>query len=97
MVVTNYQAVASVTDVLSWVDLSKSSFYYKPSEGKRGAKPSMVTLKQDGTIVDNIVVIEEIKDVLSQEFCCYGYHNVTDELRDMHYDNRSNKIGRAHV
>lgn len=45
----------------------------------------MVTLKQDGTIVDNIVVIEEIKGVLSHEFCCYGYHNVTDELRDLDY------------
>ena len=30
-----------------------------------------------------MLVIEEIKDILSQEFCCYGYYNVTDELREM--------------
>jgi transposase InsO family protein len=94
MIVSNYQAVASVTDILFWVALSKSSFYYKPSDRKRGAKPSMVTIKQDGTIVDNIVVIEEIKDVLSQEFCCYGYHNVTDELRGKHYIINDKKVYR---
>jgi len=94
MIVSNYQAVASVTDVLSWVGLPKSSFYYKNSDRKRGVKPSMVTLKQDGTIVDNIVVIEEIKEVLSQEFCCYGYHNVTDELRDLDYIINAKKVYR---
>ena len=94
MIVSNYQAVASVTDILFWVALSKSSFYYKPSDRKRGAKPSMVTIKQDGTIVDNIVVIEEIKDILSQEFCCYGYHNVTDELRGKHYIINDKKVYR---
>lgn len=94
MIVSNYQAVASVTDVLSWAGLPKSSFYYKNSDRKRGVKPSMVTLKQDGTIVDNMVVIEEIKEVLSQEFCCYGYHNVTDELRDLDYIINAKKVYR---
>ena len=92
MIVSNYQASATTTDLISWVDLPKSSFYYKPSDGKRGAKPSVFTIKQDGSSVENIVVIEEIKEILSQEFCCYGYHNVTAELRDKDYVINDKKV-----
>lgn len=94
MIVSNYQASATTTDLISWVDLPKSSFYYKPSDGKRGAKPSVFTIKQDGRSVENIVVIEEIKEILSQEFCCYGYHNVTAELRDKDYVINDKKVYR---
>ena len=94
MIVSNYQASATTTDLISWVDLPKSSFYYKPSDGKRGAKPSVFTIKQDGSSVENIVVIEEIKEILSQEFCCYGYHNVTAELRDKDYVINDKKVYR---
>jgi len=31
--------------------------------------------------------LEDIRQTLSQEFCCYGYHNVTAELRGMDYIN----------
>lgn len=54
----------------------------------------MYTPKQDGTIIDNMVDIEEIKEILSQEFCCYGYHNVTDELRDKGYIINDKKVYR---
>lgn len=94
MIVSNYQASAPTTDLLSLVDLPKSSFYYKPSDGKRGAKPIVFTIKQDGSSVENIVVIEEIKEILSQEFCCYGYHNVTAELRDKDYVINDKKVYR---
>lgn len=85
MIASNYQSFAPVSHLLSWVDIPKSSFYYKATEGKRGAKPSISTTKQDGSVVNNLVVIEDIKEILSQEFCCYGYHNVTDELRALDY------------
>jgi len=78
MIVSNYKEFAPVNHLLTWVDIPKSSFYYKATEGKRGAKPSISTTKQDGSVVNNLVVIEDIKEILSQEFCCYGYHNVTD-------------------
>ncbi len=81
MIVCNYRHLAPVTHLLSWVDIPKSSFYYKATNGKRGAKPSIFTTKQDGSVVNNLVVIEDIKEILSQEFCCYGYHSVSDELR----------------
>ena len=90
----SHESITTLENLLSWVDLSKSSFYYKSSDGKRGAKPSVCTFRQDGTRVDDTLVIEEIKGILSQEFCCYGYHNVTDELRDMGYIINHKKVYR---
>ncbi len=94
MIASNYQSFAPVSHLLSWVDIPKSSFYYKATEGKRGAKPSISTTKQDGSVVNNLVVIEDIKEILSQEFCCYGYHNVTDELRALDYIINDKKVYR---
>ena len=94
MIVHSHESITTLENLLSWVDLSKSSFYYKSSDGKRGAKPSVCTFRQDGTLVDDTLVIEEIKGILSQEFCCYGYHNVTDELREMGYIINHKKVYR---
>ena len=94
MIVQSHESITTLENLLSWVDLSKSSFYYKSSDGKRGAKPSVCTFRQDGTRVDDTLVIEEIKGILSQEFCCYGYHNVTDELREMGYIINHKKVYR---
>jgi putative transposase len=45
-------------------------------------------------MVENQVVIEKIKDVLSQEFCCYGYENITSELRKEAYHINKKKVYR---
>ena len=89
-----HESLTTLENLLSWVDLSKSSFYYKSSDGKRGTKPSVCTYRQYGTLVDDTLVIEKIKCILSQEFCCYGYHNVTDELREMGYIINHKKVYR---
>jgi len=94
MIVQSHESITTLENLLSWVDLSKSSFYYKSSDGKRGAKPSVCTFRQDGTLVDDTKVIDQIKGILSQEFCCYGYHNVTDELREMGYIINHKKVYR---
>ena len=94
MIVHSHESITTLENLLSWVDLSKSSFYYKSSDGKRGAKPSVCTFRQDGTLVDDTKVIDQIKGILSQEFCCYGYHNVTDELREMGYIINHKKVYR---
>jgi transposase InsO family protein len=86
--------MAPASTLLSWVNLSGSVYYYKNKEGKRGVKPSTHTFKQDGSMVENQVVIEEIKDILSQEFCCYGYENVTGELRKLDYYINEKKVYR---
>ena len=68
--------------LLRWADLAGSTYYYKPSVGKRGRKPSTHTLTLEGEVKENQVVVRHIERVLSQEFCCYGYQLMTTELTE---------------
>ncbi len=63
-----------------WADYPRSSWYYKPSNGKRGIQPSTHTRKRDGTLVKNLEVVEDIKKVLSEGLDFYGYEKTTWEL-----------------
>lgn len=68
---------------MGWSGVTASSYYYKPSVGRKGAKPSTHTANTDGEIFENTVVVKSVEDVLrSEEFCCYGYRVMTDELHD---------------
>ena len=49
----------------------------------KGIKPSTHSVNQDGELFENTVVVKDIEKTLSQEFCCYGYRNMTGELKDM--------------
>ncbi len=71
-----------------------STFYYRSTEGKRGAKPSTHTLRTDSSRVSNAPVVEEIKKILSQEFICYGYEKTTWELHDRGYIINKKKVYR---
>lgn len=88
----NYKA--PVKELCKWVALAPSSYYYKPSDGKPGAKPSTFTLKKEGSVVSNEQVVEDVKTALNREFCCYGYHNITSDLRDMSYIINHKKVYR---
>lgn len=92
--VHQYARLASTTDLLGWVHLAPSSYYYHPKAGRRGRKPSTHTWKKDGTCVSNEQVVADIKQGLTREFCCYGYHNMTSDLRDMHYIINPKKVYR---
>ena len=59
-----------------------SSFYYKRSLSRKGIKPSTHSVNCDGELVENAVVIKDIEQTLSQEFCCYGYKHITGELKE---------------
>jgi len=76
-----YQQKASLNQLCNWMSLSRSSYYYKHSDEKRGLKPSDVTLKADGTVIPNTEIVEIIKTILSEEFVCYGYIKVTKQLK----------------
>lgn len=94
MIVSQFKHLIPSSTLLSWIDMPGSVYYYKNRNGKRGAKPSTHTFKLDGSMVENQVVIEGIKDILSQEFCCYGYENVTEELRKQEYYINEKKVYR---
>jgi len=92
--VNMYSDRMAVSTLCQWVGLSPSVYYYKPGMGKRGAKPSTHTRRLDGNTVPNEDVLADIRAALNREFCCYGYHNITDDLRDLNYVINHKKVYR---
>lgn len=72
----------ATTKLLRWALLPGSTYYYKPSCGKRGRKPSTHTVTVEGEVKENQVVVHIIESTLSHEFCCYGYQQMTTELTE---------------
>jgi putative transposase len=81
-------------ELAEWVNLPRISYYYKPSYNRKGIPPSTTTTKLNGTQVSNNVVVDEIKEIISGEFVCYGYQNVTSELKDLDYIINHKKVYR---
>jgi putative transposase len=71
----------SVRSLLKWAGLAASSFYYKRSDRPKGIRPTTHSVNVHGELVENKMVVQQIEKVLLQEFCCYGYKNMTAELR----------------
>ena len=83
--IQQYQNTIDVRELCRWINLSPSVFYYKQLTGSVGVKPSTHTLKQDTSMVENTLVVKDIRNLLSQEFVCYGYEKVTAQLRTQSY------------
>jgi len=81
-------------DLLTWSGVPRSSFYYKRGDGLRGRRPSEMTITQDGELVENTVVLKDVESILQQEFCCFGYKNVWDELKEKGYIINHKKVYR---
>ena len=93
-VILMYRDVVPVRWLCYRTGTPHSTFYYRSTEGKRGAKPSTHTLRTDSSRVSNALVVEEIKKILSQEFICYGYEKTTWELHDRGYIINKKKVYR---
>ena len=59
----------------------QSSYYRKPSSGKKGNKPSEFTFHKSKGYVSQDTVIKSVKDLLSHEFIDCGYRFTTRGLR----------------
>jgi transposase InsO family protein len=81
-------------ELVKWVNFPRSSYYYKPTNNRKGIPASTTTTKRDGTIVSNHEVVEEIKKVVSGEFVCYGYQNVTVSLKNQDFIINHKKVYR---
>ena len=92
--VKQFEDKASISKLCKWASLPQSVFYYRPQDGKRGVKPSTHTVMKDGRVIPNEKVVEDIKGALDREFCCYGYHNITDDLHDLGYIINHKKVYR---
>ena len=80
--------------LLKWVGLAESSYYYKPSKGKKGSKPKLYTYHSRNGMVNEELVINDIKNVLSHEFIDCGYHLMTAYLRKIGYTINPKKVYR---
>lgn len=89
-----YKDMIPVRWLCSWTGMSSSSWYYSPREGRRGAQASQYTYLQDGSKVGNGKVVDHIKDILSDEFICYGYEKVSWELHDRGFVINKKKVYR---
>jgi putative transposase len=94
MLVDQYKPKIPLRDLCQWAVLPRSLYYYKPGVGPKGIKPSTHTPRQDGSLVANELVVDDIKTILSGDFVCYGYHKVTMELRQMDYIINPKKVYR---
>lgn len=82
--VKQYYGRAPVERLSSWVSLSRSSYYYKPSLGTRGMRASTHT-QHHGKLVSNELVVETIRKLIEGPYNAYGYQNINDDLRDLGY------------
>lgn len=71
-----------VNQVLDYVGLKPSSFYYQKVEGIKGKSKSTTTLKQNGALEKNETVVAQIEELLQKEFVDYGYRKVTWYLKN---------------
>jgi putative transposase len=74
----NYPA----NQVLDYVGLKPSSYYYKKSGGSKGKAKSIITYKQNGSFEKNEIVVTQIEELLQKEYVDYGYRKVTWYLRN---------------
>jgi len=95
MVMKQFQDRVNITQLVKWLSIPRSVYYYKAKVNKPGPKPSLFTLKADGSKVCNSKVVEDIKLILSEPFVMYGYENVSVELKQVyHYIINKKKVYR---
>lgn len=87
----------SRTLLCQWLELPRSVFYYQPQSGRPGARPSQVTMKLDGSWVDNQLVVNSIRQLLDVEFNVLGYEYITYELKKEYLINKKNGAARAGI
>lgn len=88
-----FKGSGQIKEICKWADVAKSSFYYKVRSSMRGARASTHTLIADG-IVENCMVVEQIRAILNMDYCAYGYQIMTRELKDMGYEINKKKVYR---
>ena len=94
-VVNRYiQKGMKATKAVQIADFSRSGYYYKPNGKKPGKRPTLFTLKKDGTLVENSVVVQRVKEIISPDFIDYGYEKVTVELQKKEYIINRKKVYR---
>lgn len=80
MLTKQYSDRVPVQLLSSWLQLPRSTFYYKAHAGQRGMKVSTHTLFNE-SLVTNDQVVEKIRELISGPYNAYGYMSITDDLK----------------
>lgn len=89
-----YKSKVGVGRLCQWAGVARSSLYYQPHPGPRGVRASTHTIIGGCGLVENSLVVDQIRAVLSMDYCVYGYRKVTEELRSMEYVINPKKVYR---
>lgn len=73
--------------------MSKSTYYYRSKGSRKGKAPSRFTQYRDGYVSDQVVV-EHIRNLLSDDFIDYGYKRTCMVLRREGYRINPKKVYR---
>lgn len=92
--IAQYKYKISVEQLCRWSGVAKSSLYYRAQPGSRGMKASTHTPIGNLGVVENRLVVDQIRAVLTMVYCVYGYRKVTEELRDLEYQINHKKVYR---
>lgn len=92
--IVRYKNRVSVDHLCRWAGIAKSSLYYQPQPGPRGIRPSTHTMIASMGLVENSLVTDQIRAIVSMDYCVYGYRKITAELRDMEYQINHKKVYR---
>ena len=92
--IARYKGRTSIDRLCCWAEVAKSSLYYHVHPGPRGMRPSTHTMIGNCGLVDNSLVVDQIRAVLSMDYCVYGYRKMTEELRQMEYQINHKKVYR---
>ena len=83
-----FENQVSHTLLCQWFSVPRSVFYYQPQSGRPGARPSQLTMKLDGSWVDNQLVVSSIRQLLNVEFNALGYEYIAYELKKKYIINK---------
>jgi len=78
-----YKDKVSIDRLCQWADVAKSSLYYHAHPGSRGMKASTHTVIGNSGLVENSLVTDQIRAILSMDYCVYGYRKMTKELQEL--------------
>jgi len=83
--IIQYKSKTSVGLLCQWAGVAKSSLYYIAHPGSRGIVASTHTMVGGSGLVENSLVIDQMRAILTMDYCVYGYRKMTEALRDMEY------------
>lgn len=93
-IVRDYSSIGlRLDEALKIVSLARSTYYEKRNYGIKGKRNTRQT-PLNNILIEDIHVVENIKEILAEEFIDYGYRKVTNNLKRKGYKINGKKVYR---